>query len=253
MKKIILFATLPLLTISSITFSAPLTPNKEIAKQAAPNRIEISENPALTQSDVTSISDNLHSVINLNFKPECKIFSDFGSIAFNALTDGKNIYVGSGLLKILTYDELKAIIAHEFGHIKLEHVKKKSKRTFFHKTLLFLCPAAVGPSVASKLFLLKKDRDSEYEADEFSAKITGNPMALASALDKIELATAQSIVNMMPSKFKNFTKITPSNLKSFSNHLLKFMEPLIDHPETKKRKSKLETIAAEQESARLLL
>jgi Zn-dependent protease with chaperone function len=230
-------------------------------------------NQELKHSDVTAIADYLCSKIDLSFKPKCIVYYAQGPLALNAFTYGTNIHIGAGLLSILSYKELEAIIAHEFGHIvnkdipKIEQsgsnpIAQLVKALNFSRHVITTRSKLIKqdglsykehfllslPEIAYNLFCLKKRRDFEYEADAFSAKITKNPMALASALDKLELSLAKELVKIMPEKFKNFAKITPDKLKPFIVFTLKLFEFNSNHPTTPKRKSKLEAIAAGQEA-----
>lgn len=133
----------------------------------------------------------------------------------NAFTFGHvprdaNVVVTTGLLKILSPEEVNAVLAHEMGHA--EHWD------FAVMTLAALAPlllyqfyrfalrgnsnqqtgndpntkipagVAEGAYVAyllSQFLVLLLSRKREYYADRFSARVTGNPDALACALVKI--------------------------------------------------------------------
>ena len=59
--------------------------------------------------------ENYETLIAINYNPEEKI--NFYSLLFN--------YKQMEMLN-LTYDQLKAIVAHELSHIKLGHLNKKT-------------------------------------------------------------------------------------------------------------------------------
>jgi len=133
----------------------------------------------------------------------------------NAFTFGHvprdaRVVVTTGLLKTLSSEEVNAVLAHEVGHV--EHWD------FVVMTLAALAPLLlyqfyrfalrgggntqesndpnnkIPPGVAegaylayllSQFLVLLLSRAREYYADRFSAQVTGNPDALASALVKI--------------------------------------------------------------------
>lgn len=132
----------------------------------------------------------------------------------NAFTFGHvprdaNVVVTTGLLKILGPDEIDAVLAHEMGHV--------ANWDFVIMTLAALVPlvlyefyraalrgtnapangdsnSRVPPGVVqgayaayllSRCLVLLLSRTREYSADQFSARATGDPDALARALVKI--------------------------------------------------------------------
>lgn len=142
------------------------------------------------------------------------------------------VAVTSALLQLCTRDELEAVIAHEMGHVKNLDVRlmtllaalvgaiglmsdgarrllfQRSGRISFSRSddseeglgpvfgvilVLWLLSWLVAPLV-TRLLALGVSRDREYLADAMSAQFTRNPLALASALAKIESNEAPSSV-----------------------------------------------------------
>jgi len=139
----------------------------------------------------------------------------------NAFAVGRNakkasIALTAGLIKILNSDELTAVLAYEMAHILHRdtfvggaiatvaggitgiadksvwasifgmHVKNKNPH------LNGVVMMVVGP-IATLLIRLAIARSREYEADATGAALCGNPLWLASALEKIEVAKSQSV------------------------------------------------------------
>jgi heat shock protein HtpX len=139
-----------------------------------------------------------------------------------------NIAVTQGLLDALARDELQAVVAHEMGHIKNLDVRLMTMLAALVGAITLIADGAgrvmfsggfgrgrsrdndrgnsSGPLVAillvvwivswllapfiTRLLAMGVSRKREYLADAMSAQFTRNPMALASALTKIESASA---------------------------------------------------------------
>jgi Zn-dependent protease with chaperone function len=85
--------------------------------------------------------------------------------------------IKQGVASILQDDELEGVLAHELGHIEQGDARAKSIATGFRISfpfdpLVYFVEAAIY-------------RERELAADEFSARLTGKPASLASALLKI--------------------------------------------------------------------
>jgi len=143
-----------------------------------------------------------------------------------------SIAVTSALLNLCSRDELQAVIAHEMGHVKNLDVRlmtllaaligaialmsdglrrilfqsggrisfsrsrdsKDSLGPVFAIVLVFWLLSWLLAPLVTRLLALGVSRDREYLADAMSAQFTRNPLALASALQKIEANEAPSSV-----------------------------------------------------------
>ena len=98
----------------------------------------------------------------------------------NAFTLGRRtrpvLIITDGLLD-LTYDEVKAVFAHELAHIKSNDSLVKTVASVIKSFLFF---DFVAKFVYSRIYVEK-----EFVADERSALVTGKPHDLISALRKI--------------------------------------------------------------------
>jgi heat shock protein HtpX len=136
----------------------------------------------------------------------------------NAFATGRNprngvVAVTEGLLRILDGREVAGVIAHELGHIKHRDTLIMAIAATFAGALSMLANAAMFGSlfggnqssededggnplagllgvivapVAATLVQMSISRAREFMADEAAARYTGTPLALASALRKIE-------------------------------------------------------------------
>jgi heat shock protein HtpX len=178
----------------------------------------------------------------------------------NAFATGRNpqhasVAVTHGILGLLTDEELEGVLAHELGHVKNRDILTSSiaatlagaitliARMGYWATLFgygggggrrergggglgALLMLIVAP-IAASLIQLAISRSREYEADATGAHTTGNPYALASALQKLE----------------NYSKRIPLEASASTAHMF-IIAPLIGggvgrlfstHPPTKER------------------
>jgi heat shock protein HtpX len=138
----------------------------------------------------------------------------------NAFATGRGpkhaaVAVTEGLLRRLDRDELSGVLAHELGHVKNRDTLIMTVSAAFAGALgaianMAMWSALLGGSddeedsgvaggllgivvapIAASLIQLAISRSREYLADEEAARLTGDPLALARALRKIESWSAR--------------------------------------------------------------
>ena len=228
-----------------------------------------SDKLALRSADARIVDENeypkLHSVVTrLSIqsavpKPQVAVSSANMSNAFATGRNQQNsvVCVTEELIRELNDEELEAVIAHELSHIKNRDVAVMTIASFFSTIAFFIVRfgmygntrngrllIAVFASfvvwVVSTLLLRTLSRYREYSADRGAASITGNPMALSSALKKITgINDTKPQEDMRKHDGMNAFYISSINSGRLS-------ELISTHPNPEKRIEKLETLAKEQ-------
>jgi heat shock protein HtpX len=131
------------------------------------------------------------------------------AFAFGRTQKGSAIAVHTGLLRMLTKEEVEGVIAHEMGHIKHRDVLVMTFASalpilLYYAFLIFFggnreergigsfITVLIGANIASflgQLLVMLVSREREYYADEFSALATQKPINLMNALAKISYAS----------------------------------------------------------------
>ena len=143
----------------------------------------------------------------------------------NAFATGRNpqhasVAVTHGILELLNDEELEGVLAHELGHVRNRDILTSSIAATLAGAITIVARMAFwfglgggdrrereGGGIlmlllapfAAMLIQLWVSRTREYEADASGAHLTGNPYALASALEKISMASRQVPLIASPS------------------------------------------------------
>ncbi len=135
----------------------------------------------------------------------------------NAFATGRNpkhavVACTQGILNILTPDELRGVLAHEISHVKNRDILVMSVAATIAGAISYMAQMAMWSTIfgggrnrnagegaiilaivgmilapiAAMLVQLSISRSREYKADYSGAKLLGQPLALASALQKLE-------------------------------------------------------------------
>jgi Zn-dependent protease with chaperone function len=110
----------------------------------------------------------------------------------NAYTSGHDhpyIVVTTGLLDLMSEDEVLAVIAHELGHIKSGHVLYKTMARVISLLLMLIgdMTLGIGRLIGRTLeaALLEWDRKSEFTADRSSLLVVQDPQVMLSLMMKL--------------------------------------------------------------------
>jgi heat shock protein HtpX len=144
----------------------------------------------------------------------------------NAFATGRNpqhasVAVTAGILNILNDDEMEGVLAHELGHVRNRDILISSVAATLAGAITVLARMAfffggsrdddrrgspiaaiammILAPIAALLIQMAVSRSREYGADETGAHFTGNPYALASALQKLEQYSQRIPMQASPS------------------------------------------------------
>lgn len=180
----------------------------------------------------------------------------------NAFATGRNpdnaaVAVTTGIMQMLSREELEGVLAHELTHVKNRDILVGTIAATLVGTITFVARMAgwaaifggrddddtvsslaliiIAP-VAAVLLQLAVSRSREYMADAGGAKLSGNALYLASALEKLQVGNKKAPMrNASPSSAHMFI-VNPLSGKSV-------MKLFSTHPSTEDRVKRLREIA----------
>ena len=180
----------------------------------------------------------------------------------NAFATGRNpqhasVAFTSGILQAMSDAEIEGVIAHELGHVLHRDILISSVAATIATAITFLSRMAFffggnrdderegnGASgflmvilapIAAMLIQMAISRNREFDADAASAKYTGNPQKLISALRKLEAYSQRLPMQATPSTAHLFI------VKPFTGESL--MRLFSTHPSTADRIARLEAMS----------
>jgi heat shock protein HtpX len=183
----------------------------------------------------------------------------------NAFATGRSpkkaaVAVTTGILQVLTVDELEGVLAHELAHVSNRDILISSIAAMIAAALTMLARMAfwfgggnnrenplgaigvilsliVAP-IAAMLIRLAISRTREFHADATGAETTGRPLLLASALEKIAAGTARIPMNVNPATAQLFIDNPMKAVRGGG-----MMKLLSTHPPTEERIERLTRMA----------
>lgn len=141
----------------------------------------------------------------------------------NAFATGRNpdhaaVAATTGIMRLLNDEELAGVMAHELGHVKNRDILISTMAATFAGAITYLAHMAqwgamfgggrsdddegggglfgmifmaILAPIAAMLVQMAISRSREYGADAAGARISGNPLSLARALQKLEMGSRQ--------------------------------------------------------------
>jgi heat shock protein HtpX len=185
----------------------------------------------------------------------------------NAFATGRSpkhasVAVTEGILKILSKEELRGVLAHELSHVKNRDILVASIAAVFASAISFLANMAMFSGltgggddeegnpmsgigglliaiiipIAASIIQLAISRQREYGADETGAKTIGDGKPLAKALLAIHATTRQAPANVNPAYSSLYIDNPTGGLGN------KLMNLFSTHPPVEERVKRLEKI-----------
>jgi heat shock protein HtpX len=177
----------------------------------------------------------------------------------NAFATGRNpnhasVAVTQGILDLLDDEELEGVLAHELGHVRNRDILISSIAATLAGAITMLARMEfwfggrndrdrgggiimlIAAPIAASLVQLAVSRAREYEADATGAHYTGNPYALARALQKLDAYSKRIPMAASPSTAHLFIVapllgVNVGNLFSTHPPIAKRIERLTGRPE----------------------
>jgi heat shock protein HtpX len=198
-------------------------------------------------------------------KPKVAIIQNANPNAFATGRGPKKavVAVTTGILDLLSRDELEGVIAHELGHVKNRDILLSAIAAtiagaifiiadyarFFAifgfggdgdgENIIAVIAMAILAPIAAMMVQLAISRSREYKADESGAKISGKPWALANALRKLQMGTSAR-----PMKDANPATAHMFIVNPFGGKTKSLMNLFSTHPPINERIKRLEELKA---------
>lgn len=185
----------------------------------------------------------------------------------NAFASGRNpqhavVCVTEGIMQLVDRDELEGVLAHELGHIKngdilLQTVTATIAGAIGMTSRMGMLGAAGGGArgtrvnpliailapLAAMLIQFAISRQREFGADRTGAELSGRPLDLASALQKLDSAARRVPMPVAPS-YAPMAQVDP--LQAYGRGLFSMFST---HPPVAERIARLEAMARDNLSA----
>ena len=180
----------------------------------------------------------------------------------NAFATGRNphhaaVAVTDGLIRGLTWDEIRGVLAHELSHVGNRDILISSVAaaiamgiTFIARMAMWgamfgggrgdddnnpigmLAMALLAP-IAAGLMQMALSRSREFQADESAARLIGTGEPLARALEKLELAAGRVPMDIDPAHAQAFI------VNPLTGRKVQFSALFRSHPSTEQRIARL--------------
>ena len=183
----------------------------------------------------------------------------------NAFATGRNpehavVCVTSGIMNLVSSEELEGVIAHELAHIRNRDMLLQTFTATLAGAVSYLGQMAMWGAIfgrgddedgggaggllmmilapiAASLVQMAISRQREFKADAVGAEICGKPLALAGALRKLDAAAHRIPMDVAPAAAP-LAQVNP--LAAYSGGIAKLFS---SHPPTEERVAALEALA----------
>ncbi|MFW6331144.1 MAG: zinc metalloprotease HtpX [Gemmatimonadota bacterium] len=189
----------------------------------------------------------------------------------NAFATGRNaekavVCCTAGILRLVDTREIEGVIAHELAHIKHRHMLTSTVAATMAGAVamigrvvtwgaifgvggrdregggLGMIVMAVVAPIAAMMIQFAISRQNEFQADRTGAEIAGNPMGLASALQKLDAYSRRIPMDVNPAG-ASLAIVNP-----LAGQRASFSSMFSTHPSTEERVERLRAMARESGS-----
>ncbi len=212
----------------------------------------------VTPAEAPELYGIVRGLVDRANMPMPKVYIVETSMA-NAFATGRNpshaaVAVTTGIMRVLDRNELEGVIAHELSHVRNRDTLISSVAATIAGVITFvanmaqwslifggddedggnivgvLAMAILAP-IAALIIQMAISRSREFGADKGGAELSGHPMALASALSKLEMTAGRGPADVNPSTAHMFI-VNPLKGKRFASLFS-------THPSTEERIARL--------------
>jgi heat shock protein HtpX len=185
----------------------------------------------------------------------------------NAFATGRNpehaaVAVTEGLIAICSWDEIRGVLAHEIMHVNNRDILIGSVAAAVATGISFIANMAMWGAIfgggrdddeggnplillltallapmAAGLLQMALSRSREFEADRTGAELLGSGEALASALEKLEIAAKRIPMDINPAQAQAYI------VNPLTGREVKFANLFRTHPTTEERIRRLRTMS----------
>ncbi len=185
----------------------------------------------------------------------------------NAFATGRNpehavVCCTAGILKLVDKDEIEGVLAHELAHVKHHHMLTGTVAATMAGAVAMIgrmvawgaifggyggrdrdggglgaLAAAIVAPIAAMMIQFAISRQNEFQADRTGAEISGNPMGLAHALEKLDAYSRRIPMNINPAG-ASLAIVNP-----LAGQRRAFSSLFSTHPSTEERVARLEEMA----------
>ncbi len=216
---------------------------------------------AASESELPQVYSIVRKLTQAENMPMPKIYL-MQTPMLNAFATGRNpehaaVAVTTGILQALNDEELTGVLGHELSHVKHRDILISTIAAAIAGAIMMISRMAMwfGPGrdednrgnpvaliavailapMAAMLIQMAISRSREYEADAGGARMTGTPLALASALKKLHTGAVRNPTEVSPAAAHLFI-VSPLTGQSL-------FQLFSTHPPVEQRVARLEAMA----------
>lgn len=144
---------------------------------------------------LNKLAERAASHLDIGFMPEIYVVPEARANAYTFGVEKCAVAISSGCLELMSDEEILAVLAHEFGHIKANHVLYKTASRILSSLAEGIAQKTLGIGglmlYPLQLALLRWDRASELSSDRAALLVVKNPQVMLTTLMKLAGGSAR--------------------------------------------------------------